>query len=141
MQPESDVHFGFNLTIAFFLLPDGQGVLTGGAAKKPGLVPMALEHGMTELLRHAIGLKNFREKPLLPQSAYEERLVWMGTQEACHALFKRLSCSDSVMKVPMPEVEVDKKLASPYPFMSFHHFLFHNHPVFIGYDKIEKLCL
>jgi len=136
----SDV-FPSKLIFAAYLLAGDQGVITGGAAAPVGKETGALEHGLTELVRHALAFNRAIGDGVRAKSVYDQRLIWMASPAGFASLKNRLSCGSSDAEVSMPSFEYNETIQNPgFSFATFHRVGFVDHPAFIG-THVERLCL
>jgi hypothetical protein len=130
----------FNVVIYFAFLKGG-GVVSGGACGEDSQINNTRYRALGELLRHALAIRKMKTEVLTPESVYERRLAYFGTEEAGSNAVRERIANQGRSAVRLPALAYDAEVPhSLSELVAVHRCYFEGQPPFVG-GKLERLCL
>lgn len=130
------------LIVSLYLLKNGMGLVSGGAAGKKDEIDKTLVKALGEMSRHANALYRARKPSGLakPTHFYDERLLFFGSKQGMDVALDRLNKTGKEA-ITLPDLEYSQILRHQYEdkFILYYS-RYKNQPDFLG-GEVSRLCL
>lgn len=135
------IHNAKNKSLIIFLIPlKNGGFISGGACDND--LNSSISRGIAELYRHGLAWERAKKESLIPQTFYEQRLLFFASGCGDKLVYETLAkSSTSETHIELPSLRLDSLVSHKFSDLYLcYRCLYHNQPPF-GDGDLERLCL